>query len=125
MQRNIAQITGKALDWAVLRALGYEDAELNPGGMVKAPTSTEPDSQMVWLFEYNPSTDWADGGPLIDEAFIEVSYLGTGEWKARCWDEGGRFYVQTGTTSLEAVARVYVDSKIGADIDISENAHAS
>jgi hypothetical protein len=90
------ELIGTALDWAVAKAIG----------------------------EYKPtavpsySTNWAQGGPIIEREGITVSYGSpvTGlEWMA-C--DRGSTNIQHGPTYLIAAMRCYVASKLGDDVDI-------
>ena len=57
---------------------------------------------------YSPSTNWSQGGPIIEREKISVEYT----------DEGWESYdpVMRGRTALEAAMRCYVASKFGEDV---------
>jgi hypothetical protein len=93
-----SELTGAALDWAVAKCEGRS--------VVKDP----------FLFHEIPafSTDWAQGGPIIERERIGLDYAGANEWIA--WQE----YTDSvlGSTPLEAAMRCYVASKLGDNVEI-------
>lgn len=118
-----SKLIGAALDWAVAKC---EDA-LHPLGNVVI------EGKSLWLaidgkahtymqedVEYTPSTDWAQGGPIIEREKATVSF----NPDAKAWEadiinkEGNDFIVGYGTTPLIAVLRCYVASKLGYEIEI-------
>ena len=95
-----SELTGAALDWAVSKALG----EYRP---VSVP---------------NYSTDWAQGGPIIEREKIDLSMQFYG-WVAH----HGRYranamnlpeYTQKADTPLIAAMRCYVASKLGDEVEV-------
>ena len=92
-------LTGAALDWAVAiceHNVGWE------------PTGEDRDYY---------STNWAQGGPIIEREFIGLQrWNAEFEWAA---DIGGDFY-QYGETPLIVAMRCYVASKFGDNINIPE-----
>jgi len=94
-----SELTRTALDWAVHVAL-HGSCEGHA--------------------EHEYSTDWSQGGPIIEHEGITVSDGSpvTGlEWMA-C--DRGSTHIQHGTTYLIAAMRCYVASKLGDDINIPE-----
>ena len=95
-----SELTGAALDWAVAKAEGYT------GVALESRTGE-------W---YTPSTDWAQGGPIIEREAMSVgSHLDGEEWIARDY---WAIYEQSGPTPLIAAMRCYVASKLGDEIEI-------
>jgi hypothetical protein len=101
MKIRTQDLTGAALDWAVA---SYADKHVTIG-------------DIVWG-NYAPSTDWAQGGPIIEREGIQlhVNELHT-EWMATCWGWPEQAYA---TTPLIAAMRCYVASKLGDEVDIPE-----
>jgi hypothetical protein len=63
---------------------------------------------------YSPSTDWGQGGPLIEREKMQI-YASASQWTAS--DFFGK--TQTfGPTPLIAAMRCYVASKLGDEIEI-------
>lgn len=87
-----SELSGAALDWAVAKAIG----EYKP---VAVP---------------NYSTDWAQGGPLIEREKIAV-WATTDGWKAQRSDTSN---ITTAPTPLIAAMRCYVASKLGEEVEI-------
>jgi hypothetical protein len=80
--------------------------------------------------EWKPATNWAQGGPIIEQERIEVRES-KGRWIAMWWaDNSGmaknpaqRFefnYMTKGPTPLVAAMRAYVASKLGDEIDVPD-----
>ena len=110
-----AELTGAALDWAVARC-----------EFVGTPPIKEV-SGVLYTVEgdyWNPSTDWADGGPIIDREHIEWQWLPSSSkhhrYGARKPSLGGakRTFCMDGPTVLIAAMRCYVASKLGDEVEI-------
>ncbi len=101
MKIKVSELTGAALDWAVGYIMGEKLRIL--------------DRQIVWPEDYSPSTDWAQGGPIIEREGIALYLYGGSEWNAHV---GGRESV--GPTPLIAAMRCYVASKLGDEVEIPE-----
>lgn len=91
-----SELTGPALDWAVARAAG-----------LYAP---EP-----WISD--PSTDWAQGGPIIDRERIQFRSEQNTQYRAFIGLCGAD---ATGPTHLIAAMRCYVASNLGDEVDVPE-----
>jgi hypothetical protein len=94
------ELTGLALDWAVAKCEGYR-LDLAPEG------------------SYAPSTDWSQGGPIIEREGISVDRAGLA-WTADLSDSVGGYieHTESGPTPLEAAMRCYVASKLGDEVEI-------
>lgn len=114
-----SELTGQALDWAVAKCEG--DAEI----------TYDPDYEQVGFYDYDdvftpyaPSTDWAQGGPIIEreEISVEREFSTRDNWAA--WtpapirDESEAFGY--GETPLIAAMRCLVASKLGDEVEIPE-----
>jgi hypothetical protein len=104
---NTSELTGAALDWAV--------AQIESGA---GPDKAE----KQWRYfgrVFHPSTDWAQGGPIIEREAMCISRTNkTNEvpWAAYI---DGHYWVD-GPTPLVAAMRCYVASKLGNTVDIPE-----
>jgi hypothetical protein len=108
MRMKTSDLQGAALDWAVAKCLlpdGWNDAEIILGD------------------DTDYSTNWAQGGPLIEREGINLEHN-----PSRChWiastpapeHRNGAVEI-TGPTLLIAAMRCYVASKLGDIIDIPE-----
>jgi hypothetical protein len=64
------------------------------------------------------STDWSQGGPIIERERISLLTFGLVNWKATFDYGGGSTSDQYGPTPLIAAMRCYVASKLGNDIEV-------
>ena len=62
----------------------------------------------------NFSTDWSQGGPIIERESIDIMKVGFTQWRADCGP------AVTGPTPLIAAMRAFVTKKFGAEIEIPE-----
>jgi hypothetical protein len=93
---NISELTGEALDLAVAQCEGHD---------VDDPT---------WWADFGNescySTDWAQGGPIIEREMIELIPQTPALWDAMY---RGQHIPNDGPTPLIAAMRCYVASKQG------------
>jgi hypothetical protein len=103
MQAKTFELSGAALDWAVAKCEGASPDTLESyiDGMREADDG-------------NYSTNWAQGGPIIERERIELAYM-NGTWCASVATAADFFY---GPTPLIAAMRCYVASKLGDVVEI-------
>jgi len=72
----------------------------------------------IWSKEgqYFPSTNWQQGGPLIEKYNIELQTSGDGLWCASLWPPENNDLIG-GETPLIAAMRCIVASKFGDEVD--------
>ncbi len=100
-----SELTGAALDWAVAKC---EDEEVT---MVKGQLETR------WTENgWKPSTDWAQGGPIIGREKIGLGHA-VSERKPY-WFAIGYLVEECGPTPLIAAMRCYVASKLGDEVEL-------
>jgi len=113
-----SELIGSALDWAVVYVRCLEATNGKP---VLARDMANR-AYKNGICEY--STDWAQGGPIIEREKITIAYLKINEviqWEARYFDDKGRFRsMEYGTTPLIAAMRCFCASKLGDEIEIPE-----
>lgn len=74
-------------------------------------------------YPYAPSTEWADGGPLVDREPMEMRPIGgigpdgADGWEALPDGEGG-LIAETGRTFLIAFMRAHVVRKLGREVEL-------
>jgi hypothetical protein len=119
-----SELTGTALDWAVAKCGGYFDEQPeyweSPAGAKHFLAMRNADGHGVhWT---HASTDWAEGGPIIDREGIWTRTTDEGEDDPSCKWRAELPYrtVEVGPTPLIAAMRGYVASKLGDNIDIPE-----
>lgn len=69
--------------------------------------------------EANYATDWAHGGPIIEEERILLDHDGLDEWEE--WE--GRIVgvrMEYGPTPLIAAMRCYVGSRLGNEVEVPD-----
>lgn len=139
-----AELTGAALDWAVAQAEKDSDEGIFYDEDYDSMGFYDHDDVFC---PYQPSSSWAQGGPIIERENITVIranstyqerknipqwFAETSQWVGHAADESyehqsmeptfmisedGGYY---GTTPLEAAMRCYVASKLGDKIEIPE-----
>ena len=66
MMIKTSELTGAALDWAVAKCEGKDhDCEAHAGNVLYGRVASG-------FIHYKPSTDWAQGGPIIERERIGV-----------------------------------------------------
>ena len=113
MKIKTSELTDAALDWAVGTAIGglYQPGSVRdafwiwPGEPVKHSKATP---------AY--STDWAQGGPIIELEGI-ILRCGLHGWDAELEEFDA---ISHGPTALIAAMRCYVASKLGDEVDVPE-----
>lgn len=120
-----AELTGQALDWAVAQVVQPEgfvlrmDPEYDPPEPVLGIVMDASDLENSWLKTgWSPSTDWSQGGPLIDEHDVWLSDY-DGACVASCEPHFGR-YIQEGNTNLVAICRAVVATKLGDEVEVPQ-----
>jgi len=93
-----SELSGAALDWAVKKAIKKDGGYFLPSKDYK---------------DISHSTNWAQGGPIIEQEGIALGQTGDG-WEATC---DGAVYI-SGQTPLIAAMRCYVASKLGEEVSI-------
>ena len=108
-----AELTGAALDWAVAKAWQHVYSD---GAITTAVRSG-----------FHPSTDWAQGGPIIEREGIEL-LCNTSALQAAAYKNANPDWFAClkfkradhwhGPTPLIAAMRCYVASKLGDEVDV-------
>jgi hypothetical protein len=121
-----SELTGAQLDWAVVKCEGGTDFWYDTIATywIKLDGKDRALSK-GWSQSFTPSTDWAQGGPIIEREMIDLQCWSfhSMPWKASIdggTDAGIALYVEHGTTPLVAAMRCFVASKLGDNIDIPE-----
>jgi hypothetical protein len=105
------ELTGAVLDWAAAKCEGVSVR----WSAAHEQLLVEGYPYMVW----QPSTNWSQGGPIIEREGISVDRTGLA-WTADISDSVGGYieHTESGPTPLIAVMRCYVASKMGAEIHL-------
>lgn len=127
-----AELIGPALDWAVGHALGAvvkgHKFCAKPGSYVHPNCTVFPDGSAAT--HWRPSTDWSQGGPLIEKFHVQTSFNGcgfsrspTGEhWCAYACNDSGEEMRPSGSgpTPLIAAMHAIVAAKLGDEVEVPE-----
>jgi hypothetical protein len=118
--RKTSELTGAALDWAVAKCEGPNSVAACYYDEDDLPMCRDEAQHMEW----QPSTNWAQGGPIIERERIDVnSKINAGddidEWRA-VKGIGAKTKARYGPTPLIAAMRCYVASKLGDEVEIPE-----
>jgi hypothetical protein len=111
MKIKSSELKDAALDWAVAKARYGKDMEavMNHPAVANIP--------------YKPSTDWRQGGPIIEHMDIAVVPVDDSDlpdkWKACDVLIGSEVWL-FGATPLKATMRCYVASKLGDEVDVPD-----
>ena len=106
-EMKTSELQGAALDWAAAKCEGNIGHELKDFCLVHME---DPDLQY--------STNWAQGGPIIEREKIQIGYTALEElWRAESFD---LCTTQYGPTPLISAMRCYVASKLGDEVEIPE-----
>lgn len=127
------KLNGTELNWAVARAIGCEFKTNSIGatvayleGKLLGGFVTRTEGGVAWPSSmYSPSTNWLQGGPLLDQERIATSpgrSFQEGEaqsgWTARnILSEDDE---SEGATMLTAGMRCLVRSKLGPEVDVPD-----
>lgn len=104
-----SELTGAALDWAVAKCEGEDYSPvITYNGIGQEFPAT------------NYSTDWAQGGPIIEREKISVEIKPHGYWMASFQYNypDNKEFLTLGDTPLIAAMRCYVASKLGDEVEI-------
>jgi hypothetical protein len=113
-----SELIGPALDWAVAKCEGVQ---------IGQPADRTFESEFALMHgegDMNYSTDWAQGGPIIEREVIATYLRQTNTRGDQVWNAqaGGWAFSSgltlTGPTPLIAAMRCYVASKLGDEIDV-------
>lgn len=114
-----SELTGPALDWAVAQCEGYTGLHKIAGRRPHEPQlgiyPPRKEYGVMDLWELSYSTDWAQGGPIIEREGIE---LFRNNEKNYWFTSKARGQIGTGPTPLIAAMRCYVASKLGDKVEI-------
>ena len=116
MKCQTSKLIGSALDWVVAKCEEYRYGK------------SEDTEELVLIgmefVEWNPSTNWSQGGPIIEREKLDVWFRvevvmpnHKNQWAAT-YERGLLDSYVFGPTPLIAAMRCYVASKLGEEIEI-------
>jgi hypothetical protein len=116
---KVSELSGVQLEWAVAKAEGVFVQISNGGWWVfdsDAFSEFRNDYNDSKLQAFQPSTDWAQGGPIIQRERIRLDPRGL--WCAA--HDSCEWAYYDGPTPLIAAMRCYVASKLGEEVDVPD-----
>ena len=124
MKIKVSEAKGLALDWLVAKCEGF-DAKLYEKRVALVNQNRD-----TLVREWSPSTDWAQGGPIIDREQLAIWFQEEfGGWHAatREWMEASVLEeflsmpeARKGPTSLIAAMRSYAAAKLGDEAEVPD-----
>ena len=128
---NVSDAVGAQLDWLVAKCEGYNclfDDEVSGPWLVPQEGFLHDEKP---LSEFSPSTDWSQGGPIIERKCIGIERHrldGPREWAACDWHsvvvQGHtcleRSHYVYGPTPLIAAMRCVVAANLGDEVDVPD-----
>jgi hypothetical protein len=113
-----SELSGVALDWAAAKAAGHDDYIRKSllltfkGPVVR--TCNYPDTDSYW--PYSPSTDWSQGGQIIEDEGICLMAC-SGVYQA-FYDGLPISCNHEAPSALVAAMRCFVEKTLGAEVEI-------
>ena len=126
---KISETTNLQLDWLVAKCEG-KNAVLHDDDITRCIVVAAPSG--VYKGVWRPTTNWSQGGPIIEREGIDVQQLFGGGcegsfsqpvgWQAKRYIAGGSINPPyfNGPTPLIAAMRCYVASKLGENAEVPE-----
>ena len=124
-----SELSGAALDWAVAKCEGFTNLRVGvfSGDLIMDPPRVEYGA--IEFSELCYSTDWAQGGPIIEREKITITplFFMEGGWRANHhnlrYDDMGEYIngsdgMQDGPTPLIAAMRCFCASRLGDEVEI-------
>lgn len=112
MKIKVSEASGPVLDWMVAKCEGRTYRYFTTHGGDYNGWTTGPH-----YLHY--STDWSQGGPIIEREWIELIHDGN-TWQAIGRGFGEDAPMGYGPTPLIAAVRCFVASKLGDEVDVPD-----
>lgn len=109
---NTSEATGPALDWLVAKCQGITKIDRIGCAWVRDPDEPH------FSRQFKPSTDWSQGGPIVEKEKMQLSHSDGVGWGAYSWT--GSSFSGHGPAPLIAAMRCYVASRLGDTVEVPE-----
>ena len=116
-------LNGPKLDWAVAKALNIEVLVLAGRYVV-----LKPEGQVYSCEVFAPSTNWAQGGPIIERERIDLFTARNQDGQVARWiayitnsETSYGYFSADGTTPLVAAMRCLTLAGLGEEVEVPEN----
>lgn len=113
---KVAELEGAKLDYWVARASGIPiiNKTVMRDGEVREWGINSGHGEPAW---FSPSTDWTEGGPIIEHERIDLDAWKAGiGWNASTYYTAENYAEMPGPTLLVAAMRCFVASKFGDEV---------
>lgn len=126
MKIKVSEAQGLALNGLVAKCEGFgpdnymRNIDIRSGANGKVVGVMVPIlRQYVW---WTPSTDWVQGGPILERERICISIQHDGVWLAYSMQNYAdrQEFMHSGPTPLVAAMRCYVTSKLGEEVEVPD-----
>ena len=129
MKYKTSELTGALLDAVVAKALGLiftiaPAVDIQQAGrQLTRDICRVENGKSIWMVGFFPSSNWADGGPIIDREKIGCYWIADeSQWRAGLDMHGYTpefdLAQSHGPTMLIASMRAFVAVKMGAEVDL-------
>ena len=121
-----SELEGAALDWAVAIAVGHEDVRVDDDKNVMVVHQDHHLPGLVDFIWFDASTNWSQGGPLIERYCMPLDYNSNSDmWAAsvrmgRLANSSSGWVFMSAPTPLIAACRAIVAAKLGDVVDVPE-----
>jgi hypothetical protein len=119
MKLKTTELQRSALDWAVAKC-EFNEPHYEPDDWLVYVTERDSDDD-GWIFK--PSTDWSQGGPIIEREWLDVTPWpneSDEDLRWQCKQHDSIDCVAFGPTPLIAAMRCYLASKLGDEVDVPD-----
>jgi len=113
MKIRTSELSGIALDWVVAECEGLEKILFR--GCVVVPKTWS--NGGTYPIKFQPSTNWSQGGPIIEREQINITTLHTYKFQWQAYLDTPNSHMLN-STPLIAAMRCYVQLKLGDEIDV-------
>ena len=119
MKVKVSEAKDAVLDWLVAKA---DQPVYSDKALIKALTAGSNGIGIEWD-AFEPTTNWAQGGPIIERERISIDLFRDG-WYAVRGAQEDHYYRDTpqaaGPTALVAAMRCYVASRLGEEVEVPD-----
>lgn len=114
---KVSELQGPALDWAVAECEGLQPYTKGAEWWIRVTDPRDGSIDYCEMPQY--STDWSQGGPIIEREEISIERITSALWTATL-QSGPAVSEADGPTPLIAAMRSYVASCLGDEIKLPE-----
>lgn len=115
MKIKTKDLTGAALDWAVAKCSTKNGATFEDGRLYLLN-----DAGHRLVLRYAPSTNWAQGGPIIERERISIRQWTNVPLVHAYMPQDNAPWLSDDTSPLIAAMRCYCSFKLGGEVDVPE-----